>query len=371
MMKRVLFSSVLTVAAIALASGCPKGGVPGGGGVPKGVPDKPHVPGGGGADSGVDPDTCKNWAAVDGGMKLRAFLDATVELHKAVVDSEMYVKDSCVEMGAKLGLTGLEGNTKDVCGKVMAELKNSIKIGIKPKAKLKVDYQPAVCTVNVDAAAEVAAKCEGKASADVGVKCEGKCGGTCSGQCSGTCNGTCKGTCKGKAGTGGSGGKCNGECQGTCEGSCSATCSGSCSGGCEGHADVQASAECKAKANVHANVEAKCTEPKVDVSYEAGIVVDKSKIEAAKAALEVGMGRLLMVQAKMSGPVKAAFATWVQATKDLAGASAKLARSLDDQALCISRQLQAAFGMLAEIQVSIDVQVEVSAEASASASGGA
>ena len=89
---------------------------------------------------------------------------------------------------------------------------------------------------------------------------------------------------------------------------------------------------CQAKAEVSANVEAKCTEPEVNVSYEAGVALDKSKLEAAKAAIEVGMGRLLMVQAKMTGPVKFAFQSWAQATKDLAGASAKLARSMGQAA---------------------------------------
>jgi hypothetical protein len=363
MIKRLLLTTVLAVSAIAIASGCPGGG--------GGIPDKPGVPGGGGGASGsVDPDTCENYAAVDGGMKLRAFLEATVELNKAVKDTENYLKDTCVQMGGKLGMAPdkLEGDTKTVCNAMVAELKNSLKVGLKPKAKLTLKYEPAVCEVNVEAAADIAAKCEGKASADVGVRCEGKCGGTCSGSCSGTCQGTCKGTCKGKTGAGG---KCDGECQGTCEGSCSATCQGSCSGGCEGHADVDASAECQAKAEVSANVEAKCTEPKVEVSYDAAIVVDKSKIENAKAAIEVGMGRILMVQAKMTGPVKGAFQTWAQSTKDLAGASAKLARSIDKQALCIAGQLKAAFGMLTDIQMSVDVQVEVSASASASASGGA
>ena len=370
MMKRVLLTSVLAVSAIAIASGCPGGG---------GVPDKPGgLPGGGGGAAGsVDPDTCENYAAVDGGMKLRAFLEATVQLHKAVKDTENYLKDTCVQMGGKLGMAPdkLEGDTKTVCNAMVAELKNSLKVGLKPKAKLTVKYEPAVCEVNVSAAADIAAKCEGKASADIGVRCEGKCGGTCSGSCSGTCQGTCqgtcKGTCKGKAGTAGTGGKCDGQCEGTCEGSCSATCQGSCSGGCEGHADVDASAECQAKAEVSANVEAKCTEPKVDVSYDAAIVVDASKVTAAKAAIEVGMGRLLMVQAKMTGPVKGAFNTWAQSTKDLAGASAKLARSIDKQALCIAGQLKAAFGMMTDIQVSVDVQVEVSAEASGSVGGGA
>jgi modification target Cys-rich repeat protein len=362
MMKRLLFTSMLAVSAIAIASGCP-----GGGGVPKGpggLPDR------GGGKGSVDPDTCENYAAVEGGMKLRAFLEATVELNKAVLDSEAYLKETCNMMGEKLGMAKQEGDTGKVCKAVIAELQNHIKVGVKTKSALKVDYKPAVCEVNIDAAADIAAKCEGKASADVGVRCEGKCGGTCSGSCSGTCNGTCKGTCKGKAGTGGNAGKCDGQCEGTCEGSCSATCQGSCSGGCEGHADVEASAECKAKADVHANVDAKCTEPEVKVSYEAGVVVDKTKIEQAKAALEVGFGRIMMVQAKMTGPVKGAFTAWAQATKDLAGVSAKLARSLDKQAMCIGGQMSAAFGMLGNIQASVDVQVSVSAEASGSVGGG-
>jgi hypothetical protein len=364
MFKRVLLTTALAVTAIAIASGCP-----GGGGIPKkpdGIPDKP-----GGGDSGVDPNTCSNWAAVDGGMKLRAFIEATVQLHKAVKDSENYVRDTCNMMGEKLGMARSDGDTKTVCNAVMVELKKHIKVGVKTKNALKVDYKPAECKVNIDAAAEVAAKCEAKAEADIDVKCEGKCQGTCSGGCTGTCSGTCKGKCAGKTGTGGSAGQCEGKCEGTCEGKCSAGCQGSCSGGCDGHADVNASAECQAKAEVHANVEAECTEPEVKVSYEAGVVLDKSKLEAAVAAIEVGMGRLLMVQAKISGPVKGAFNTWAQSTKDLAGASAKLARSLDDQALCIAGQLKAAFGMLTEIQVSVDVQVEVSAEASGSVGGGA
>ena len=51
--------------------------VPGGGS----VPSTPAVPGGlGGASGEVDPNSCGNYAAVDAGMKLKAFLQATKDL---------------------------------------------------------------------------------------------------------------------------------------------------------------------------------------------------------------------------------------------------------------------------------------------------
>ncbi len=337
--KTILATAGLTAAIFAI-SACPGGGVPG-------VPKTPGVPG---HASSVNPNTCGNYAASDAGRKLKAFFEATVQLDKAVHDSENYLLDTCKMMGTELGMSGLEGNTKDVCNKVIAQLKDNLKLGIKANAKLDIQYKPAVCEVNVEAAANFAAKCEGKASADVAVKCEGS--------CSGTCNGTCDGTCQGQAGTAGSGGQCNGQCNGTCSGTCSA--------GCDGHADVNASAECKAKAEVSANVEAKCTEPELTVNYDVGVVLDKSKLEAAVKAIKKGMPRILMIQKRMAGPVMAAFQTWSQTAQDLAAASGKLAGSFGDQAMCISGQLAAAAQMVAGVKVSIDVQVEVSASASGS-----
>lgn len=343
--KTFLAAAGLTAAIFAITA-CPGGGVPS-------VPNKPNMPGQ--SASSVDPNTCGNYAATDAGRKLKAFFEATVQLDKAVHDSENYLLDTCKMMGTELGMTALEGDTKTVCTNVINQLKDNLKVGIKAEAKLDIQYKPAVCEVNVEAAADFAAKCEGKATADVAVKCEGT--------CSGTCNGTCDGTCQGQAGTAGSGGQCNGQCDGTCSGTCSA--------GCDGHADVDASAECKAKAEVSANVEAKCTEPEVTVNYDAGIVVDKTKLDAAVAAIKKGLPRILMIQKKMAGPVMAAFTTWSKTAQDLAAASGKLASSFGDQAMCITGQLAAAAKMVAGIQVSINVQVEVSASASASAGAGA
>jgi hypothetical protein len=343
--KSGLFTAVVVSGLASLLVGCPAGG--------KGVPTGPSGLRGGGTGK-VDPNTCGNYAANDAGRKLKAFLEATVQLDQAVQNTENYLRDSCAMMGSELGVSG-EGDTRTVCTNVANALSEHLQVGLKGGAKLTIDYKPAVCTVNVEAAASAAAKCEGKAEADMSVSCEGG--------CRGTCEGTCEGKCAGKAGTGGSAGKCDGECQGTCRGSCS--------GGCEGHADVKAEASCEAKAEVTANAEATCTEPEMNVSFDAKMVVDKSKVDAAVRAIKKGMPRILMVQAKISGPVKAAFVTWSKASTQLAGAGRDLVSSLGEQAMCVSGQISAAAGMLAGIQSSIDVQVEVSVEVSASASGSA
>src|SRR5690606_15686577 len=91
----------------------------------------------------------------------------------------------------------------------------------------------------------------------------------------------------------------------------------------------------------------------------------------AMRAIKKGMPRILMVQAKLTGPVKAAFVTWSGASAKLVAAGRNLVSSLGEQAMCVMGQVQAAAGMLAGIQSSIDVQVEVSVEVSASASGSA
>jgi hypothetical protein len=319
------------------------------------VPGAPGVPGKGGAGT-VDPNTCGNYAAHDAGRKLKAFLEATVQLEKAVSDSENYLRDTCALMGRELGLPGdrLSGNTKDVCSLVSAELSDSLQVGIGGKANLKVEAKPAVCTVNVDAGASAVAECEARASADVQV--------ACSGTCEGTCSGTCHGTCAGSAGTGGSGGECAGQCDGRCEGSCS--------GSCVGHAEVEAEASCKAAAEVRANAEATCTEPEVNVSFDSEVVVDTSKAEAAVKAIEVGLPRLVRAHANAMGPLKFAAEGWIKTARDLAKAGPRLTSSLGDQAMCVAGQLSAAAAMIPSIQVSLEVQVEVSAEVSGSAGGG-
>jgi hypothetical protein len=339
----------LTVVAVFTAAlmiaGCPKGGVPGTGDLPGGG----KVPGGMG---GLDPDACGGYAASEAGRKLRAFFQATKQLDATVQATVDVLGTSCKMMGEELrmGAGQLDGDANKVCNAVLAQIKDNMKVAIKPKADLKVKYKPAVCTVDIQASAKAAAECEGKAEADVGVKCEGT--------CTGTCNGSCSGKCDGKAGSGGSSAKCNGQCEGTC--------GGSCSGGCDGHADVDVSAQCKADAEVKASADVQCTEPELDISLDAGLMIDASKAEMTINALKKGLPKILSVRARLR-PLQGAFKAWASAAAELKDIGKDLAQSFQDQALCISGQISAALGMLGRIEANVSFSVEFSASASGSA----
>ena len=231
-----LIAAALALAVAALG-GCPKN-VPGAGSVPS-------VPGG--MSGEVDPNTCGNYALMDGGAKLKAFLQATKDLEITTEETVKVVKQSCEMIGREMGMSDadFQGDTKAVCAKVYQTLRDNMKVAFKVQAGLKIHYKPAVCRVNIDAEAKAAAECEGHASADVGASCTG------------ACHGRCDGTCSGKAGTGGNSAQCDGECKGTCHGEC------------EGHAKVNASAQCRASASVKANAEVKCTEPELTIQANA------------------------------------------------------------------------------------------------------
>src|SRR5258705_3140265 len=119
--------------ATAMATGCPRGGVPG-------MPAKPgaleNAPG---MSSGeVDPNTCGNYAAVDAGRKLKAFLQATKDLETTTEETVKVVKQSCVMMGQELGMPepDLKGETNDICARVITAYQNNLKVSLKAGAQL-------------------------------------------------------------------------------------------------------------------------------------------------------------------------------------------------------------------------------------------
>lgn len=345
-------SPLLAALALALAAlaGCSKN-VPGAGAVPGrgSIPNDPVVPGGlGGASGEVDPNTCGNYAAMDGGLKLKAFLQATKDLERISVETVQVVKQSCEMIGRELGMTDADfrGETKDVCAHVYDTLRADMKVSFKAQAGLRIKYKPAVCRINIDAEAKAAAECEGRASADVGASCTG------------ACHGRCDGTCSGKAGTGGNAAQCNGECKGTCHGEC------------EGHAKVHASAQCRASASVKAQADLKCTEPELTVETEARMVLDKSKAERVVRALKTGLPRALSIKAHLE-PLKDAVEIWAQSAQELKDMGPKFVNSFKDQAMCISGQLAAAASLIGKINANVSVSVDVSVQASATASGSA
>lgn len=324
--------------------------MPGGSGMPGGG-------GGGGGASGqssVDPNACAGIQEIDIGRRIHAFLVATAKLQETIFGVETYVRDTCADMGRRLGMSVSGTNTSEVCNAVANELRSSLQASFKAQAKLDIEYQPAVCEVNAEFAAEVAAECEAKAKADITVTCEGTCGGTC--------EGTCEGKCAGAAGSGGAAGQCKGECQGTCKGECK--------GECKGSADVQAEATCEASAEVRANAEVECTEPELKVNYDAKLVADTAKLEAAIDAIKYGLPRLLVAHAKLTGPVKRAATVWARTAKDLKNSGGRAFVSLGAQAACVTGQIAAAFGAVADVNVSVSVSVEASASVGGAAGAG-
>ena len=347
-------SQLLVAVVITTLASC-GGKLPGGKGIPGSdkVPGGGAIPGGLGGSSGeVDPNTCGNYAAMDAGAKLKAFLTAVQDLDKQAKETVEVVRTSCKMMGKELGMSEAEFTdgmeTKDVCAKVWGAYNDNMKVAVKTKTAFKVKYTPAVCKLDVNIAAEAAAKCEGKASADVGA--------TCSGVCHGKCDGKCEAS--GKAGTAGNGGSgdCNGQCSGTCHGDC------------EGHADVKASGQCKAHAQAEASAKMTCTEAKLEVTLDAKLVVDKSKAEMTLKAMQNGLPKLLSLNARLK-PLQAAVETTLSTAKELKDMGPKFVNSFKDQALCITGQVAAAVNAATHIEANVSVSVSVSAEASGSVGG--
>src|SRR6187402_2536606 len=148
---------ILAAAALTLATltGCGSK-VPGGGGMPGGGAMPGGVPGGLGGSSGmVDPNTCGNYATMEGGARLKAFLAAVQDLAVATEETVKIVKQSCITLGQELGMTeaDLQGEAKEICAKVWGTIDNNMKVAMKGKAALKVTYKPAVCRVSIEASA--------------------------------------------------------------------------------------------------------------------------------------------------------------------------------------------------------------------------
>ena len=62
----------------------------------------------------------------------------------------------------------LQGETNDICAKVITTYQNNLKVSLKGGAKLKIEYKPAKCTVNANASASAGGACSGGASAGTG-----------------------------------------------------------------------------------------------------------------------------------------------------------------------------------------------------------
>jgi cytoskeletal protein CcmA (bactofilin family) len=225
---------------------------------------------------------------------------------------------------------------------------------------LRVDYEPARCSVDASATVEASARCEAKvmpgsvklackgsceldasaelkcdASADLEceftgptVACQGMCEGSCEAElsatasCSGTCRGTCSGNCSAYSDAAGT--QCNGSCSGMCTGSCetklaaAAKCMGTCRGSCTVSGPTAmctgaARASCKAKADATVMCEGKCegeiepptasAECKASARAEAKLNVQCTPPRLA-ASYQLKASANAMAKAKFEGALK-------------------------------------------------------------------
>jgi len=407
MINRLKFGVVLCAAVIlSAACGGGMGGLPGGGGL--------SGAGAGGMDSSCSGDFGTSGAAA----KLEAFLLATSTFVGTAAQLESSLKDTCLQMGAELGIPESEmaasGNTpavKAACDAVSAKLRSEMN-DLRASANLRIAVvsTPPVCEVRVDAYAECAgscdatytpgsaqiqceggeirggcsAQCEGSCSVEASGTCSGSCEGTCSASCTGVCQGTCEGTCRTRAADG----SCNGACQGTCSGTCSAGCTGSCSGQCVVRAQASCSgecrggcsvamteprctgtvtpprieAECQASCDARMNAQAECTPGSVEVTVTGNVASNlEERVNHLKAALKMGLGNILAIKLKLERLAGAANAMG-RTARDLPGAVGTLGLSA---ASCVSNAATA----LVPATGSITVSVEVSASVSGSAGG--
>jgi hypothetical protein len=156
----------------------------------------------------------------------------------------------------------------------------------------------------------------------------------------------------------------------TADASASASASGGCSGqAAAGNGGAEASGQCAASAQVEASVHVNCTPPQLNISADAGMVVDDAKMKTTIKAAMDALPQMLTVSAKIA-PIQAAFTTWAATAKDLASQGTQFAQNFKDQALCIGGQISAAAGASAHIQANVNVSVSVSASASGSVAGG-
>jgi hypothetical protein len=331
----MILRNVLLLSSLVLFVGCPT--------------PPPKAAGGGGGDAkvakGVQPDACGKLDGSDVGRKAYAFLQASAELDQASIELEGTVHEACERMAQELQIA-VDGDTETLCNRVSVELNNSLEVSVSEEQRLVTRTKPAVCTTELDFAAEVVATCEAKIQSDITVRCEGQCGATCTGACDGTCSATAA----------------DGSCAGTCDG----VCQGSCSGSCQGTGSVTASAECKASAEVRAGIRTTCTEPEIEVVTENVTVVDATRLNRAIAAIKIGVPVLLQSAAKAK-IVGKAFVHWSKTAVSLAGASGKLFKDLGSRGICVGIQLAAAVAASARISARIDVSIKVSAKVSASA----
>jgi hypothetical protein len=360
---------------------------------------------------------CDSLGASKDAQKVRAFIDTASQLEADALALEGEVEATCAAMAADLGVevpmpAEDELQVEATCGAVQAEIEAIVDAALPRGASLTLEYEPPVCSVDVDAYADCVAACDADVAADVTVECSegrlvGQCSGTCTGECrvegevaceaecrgtcTGTCDGTCTGTCDGTCSATDEEGNCVGTCDGTCTGTCSASCTGTCEGTCvsdveascegtcagtcdvelqeprcEGMADVDADVDCRAACEASADVQAECTEPSVTVSTDATVdPAAQARLATLVRVLHEHYPRFLGLSARVEA-VAASGADLVEAFDAAAAAAERLGVRAS---ACFADATALAVRSVSTVEVTLSVTVEVNASVTAAADG--
>ncbi|CAN5796569.1 hypothetical protein BH09MYX1_BH09MYX1_50520 [soil metagenome] len=365
-----------------------------------------------------------DWAGnykVDGKVdaQLKAGVAAAVELQNLATSIDNDLKTACGSIVADLGGSNSFSTGEEACN-AAAKAITDIKAKIGPKLKLTVDAAPPKCSVDVNAQADCAAKCdvsatpgsvkaecepgklqgecsaqcEGSCDVSGGAKCDGNCSGKCDAQMTGSCGGTCDGKCDGKAFKGSCSGKCDGKCDAEIKGSCGGSCSGSCElkakaeckGTCTGGCSVEmkapkctgkvtppkVSADCNAHCSASVSAKAECTPAHVLVRIEGG--PDLAMMGRLKTALEHGLPGILKVALAMADRLKnvaESVKTVIEGAQAAVQAVASGAPQLGAQlTACVGAPFKGALDAAGSMKADVNVSVSVSASATASSGGG-
>jgi hypothetical protein len=352
---------------------------------------------------------CNDFGVSAAAIKVETFLDASAQFASDADALADGVNETCDAMLTDLGVAipvpaERELQVEASCNRLAAEIESIVTAAVPDGATLVLTYEPAVCSVDVDAQASCVAECDANVEADVEVMCTegrlvGRCTGMCSGECrvegevecmaecrgtcTGSCSGQCTGRCEGTCTATDSEGNCVGTCEGTCEGTCSATCTGTCEGSCvadvegtctgtcagtcdvdfeaprcEGDVDVEADVQCEAACEAHLRAEAECTEPRVDVDVSAEVdLAAQQRLADLIGVLARNWPAFLAATARLSAAVESgqdlavALDGLTDATGELgAGATA-----------CVAQAVLETNAALANVSATVDVTVTVSA----------
>jgi hypothetical protein len=201
------------------------------------------------------------------------------------------------------------------------------------KAKAKLDplkgqftlkFQPAQCSLDIQASANCKASCTGGAKCDfkanppkcTGGKLEISCKGGCTASgmapsvsCEGGCSGMCQGSCEATSGS------AMVDCKGKCEGTCSVapamdgTCMGTCSGKCT-YAGMPPMVMCQGKCTGQCSAKCTASPGSLSVKCDGSCDADFEPVQCTGGKLEGGC----MIDAKCEGSCNASASAKAECT---------------------------------------------------------